>query len=60
MQLASIGRTIAVVAVLSYLVAMALEAWRPGFVTFFWNPQILLIVAIIGAILGARGKPSKE
>lgn len=60
MQSVNIGRTLAWVAFVAYLVAMALEAWRPGFVTFFWNPQLLLIFAIIGVILGAWGEPARR
>lgn len=60
MAIAKIGKTLAWVALVSYLIALALEWWRPGFVTFFWNPQILLIIAIFGAILGARGASPKS
>lgn len=59
-EISAIGKMLAVVAVLSYVAAMILEWWRPGFVTFFWNPQILLIIAIFGAILGACGTSPKE
>lgn len=60
MNIATIGKTLAVVSLLSYIFAFALEWWRPGFVAFFWNPQILLIIAIFGAILGARGTSPKR
>lgn len=55
-----IGKTLSALMVVSYLFALLLELWRPGFVTFFWNPQILLVLAIIGAITGSIATTNKE
>ncbi len=49
------GRILASVALLSYVAALLFEAWRPGSVTYFWNPQILLLLAVIGAAVGTVG-----
>lgn len=48
-----IGRTIAIVSIGGYVLALILEWWRPGFVTFFWNPQMLIPVAIVGTVMGS-------
>lgn len=45
------GSIIATIFLVAYLFAAALEAWRPGFVTFFWNPQWLLFGFVFGLIL---------
>ncbi|MBI4133783.1 hypothetical protein HY478_04155 [Candidatus Uhrbacteria bacterium] len=54
--MAKISQTIAAVAIASYGAALALEWWRPGFVTYFWNPQILVPIAIVGMALAARAR----
>ena len=47
-MVAGIGRTMAWVGFVSYGLVLALEWWRPGFVTYFWNPGILLVLACVG------------
>ncbi|GEM_PF-3823185 len=53
-----IGKSIAIVSLMGYLIAMGLELWRPGFVVFFWNPQWLLLVFVVGLFF-MRGAPER-
>lgn len=53
-------KTVSWVSVLGYIAVLLFEAWRPGFVTFFWNPQWLLFIAIISAIFSAQDTLSKR
>lgn len=57
--MASLGRILATIGFLSYGLVLLLEWWRPGFVTYFWNPEILLILALLGVFLSCRGSDSK-
>lgn len=55
-----LGKTLAAISMIGYLIAMVLEAWRPGFVVFFWNPQWLILAAIIGIIFALVNKPVEQ
>ncbi|MBI4280785.1 hypothetical protein HY628_01145 [Candidatus Uhrbacteria bacterium] len=46
----ALTQTLTIVALVSYLIALGFEFWRPGSVTYFWNPQWLLLIAVVGMI----------
>ncbi|MDP3985657.1 MAG: hypothetical protein Q8P82_02730 [bacterium] len=46
----TIFRTITETAIVGYSAALVLEWMQPGFVTFFWNPQWLLVLALLGLV----------
>ncbi|MEK9130714.1 MAG: hypothetical protein AAB429_01210 [Patescibacteria group bacterium] len=49
-----ITRTAYIVSAVSYVIFLALDWLRPGFVSNFFSPHIFLLAAIISGILWAR------
>lgn len=49
-----ISRTLFVTAAISYMVFLALDWMRPGFVAYVFSPHFILLVAIISAVVWAR------
>ncbi len=57
----SFARILASVSGVSFVISLIIETWRPGFISFYWNPQWLILAFILGILVAIfdKEKPIK-